>query len=689
MDAVQLEQLLLKQNEAFAVMMEKVVSALKAPAGAGGPAAQVTPGVATVDAGPREKIPGAKKILDFRDYANIETFAGGEEGWSHWSWLLKVATSTSSYQLHDVLKAAETRPGMSTEEIIAEIDPMDTVLNMPDCKRGSAELYSILARYTTGEAAALVKSTKNERDGVEAYGRMHESFNKKTMGRMFRIQRECMYPKEVKDLSKLKGAILEWEQKWKKMMEEINDDKVKIPELWKMSALMEMIPKDLKEHMLLKMDEVGDKYEVLREKIIVYANNKVETGRKAGPVPMEVDEVLQESWSEEWNEELEVDAVNEWTQCHNCHGYGHMARDCPSKGKGKGKKGKGNGSNYDGGKNGYYNGNWKGGQPWGKGNGDKGKGKGKDGKKGGYQGTCYKCGKVGHKAAECRSGTYAVEEESNIEEVQEENCGGVWVVGEVNDEMAVQDSSTVADIRESGCRSSGCTGVASPPGLHQGHPRVLGDWISKAFRREHRDARKARLQARGKVPGTFEGKNRFDLLKEEDEPEVIAEVHEVVGEVVEVTVDSGAAKSVWPVRKSGVERRKMKKQVKLAAANGSPIRVDGEAILHFRQEGHDCSMKFLDADVRRPLAAVGAIVDEGNMVVFRASGAFIQNEATGKRIPMIRKNGVYVIELDGFKKQKEKAQGKGDAMETGNVGEIDGDDGFVFWTGSTGFRRQA
>ena len=43
-------------------------------------------------------------------------------------------------------------------------------------------------------------------------------------------------------------------------------------------------------------------------------------------------------------------------------------------------------------------------------------------------------------------------------------------------------------------------------------------------------------------------------------------------------------------------------------------------------------MKFLDADVKKPLAAVSAIVDEGNIVMLSADGGFIKNVATGEEI---------------------------------------------------------
>ena len=78
----------------------------------------------------------------------------------------------------------------------------------------------------------------------------------------------------------------------------------------------------------------------------------------------------------------------------------------------------------------------------------------------------------------------------------------------------------------------------------------------------------------------------------------------------------------------------------MAAANGSPIRVEGEASLHFRAGGRKCTINFLDADVRRPLGAVSAIVDGGNFVVFSPSGSRIENGKTGERIPLVRKGGV-------------------------------------------------
>ena len=121
---------------------------------------------------------------------------------------------------------------------------------------------------------------------------------------------------------------------------------------------------------------------------------------------------------------------------------------------------------------------------------------------------------------------------------------------------------------------------------------------------------------------------------------------ETVQEVVEIPVDSGAATSIWPSRKKGVDRTKSKKAVKLSAANGSPIRVEGDARLEFIRDRIKCSMKFLDADVKTPLTSVIAIVDEGNVVVFGQHESFIENVSTGRGIPMCRRNCVFVMRLD-------------------------------------------
>ena len=51
----------------------------------------------------------------------------------------------------------------------------------------------------------------------------------------------------------------------------------------------------------------------------------------------------------------------------------------------------------------------------------------------GYQGTCWRCGKVGHKANECGMQMIQGMEVENEGDEGQEDCGGVWLVAGVDE----------------------------------------------------------------------------------------------------------------------------------------------------------------------------------------------------------------------------------------------------------------
>ena len=260
------------------------------------------------------------------------------------------------------------------------------------------------------------------------------------------------------------------------------------------------------------------------------------------------------------------------------------------------------------------------------------------------------------------------EEDCGIDR-DEEEVGGIWMVGGVEEEQGMTETDQ---------------GAAPPP-----PPPCLGEWIMAA---RDKKGKKGDAGSRGRKNvvkfggdgccgghGCGEscrtemmesvGSNRFQVLEDEDgggHLEINA-VEEVMG-IVEVTIDSGAARSVWPWRKGGVARTKSKQNVKLAAANGSEIKVSGEAQLEFKRRGRRCAMKFLDADVKKPLASVSTIVDEGNKVIFGPERSYIENNITGEKIELKRRNGVFILEVESDgKKVTEKKKQDGGKMEVGEV----------------------
>ena len=53
-------------------------------------------------------------------------------------------------------------------------------------------------------------------------------------------------------------------------------------------------------------------------------------------------------------------------------------------------------------------------------------------------------------------------------------------------------------------------------------------------------------------------------------------------------------------------------------------------------------MKFWDADVKKPLGAVSAMIDEGNTVVFNKKRSYIRNDPSGEEIEIKIKVGTFV-----------------------------------------------
>ena len=119
--------------------------------------------------------------------------------------------------------------------------------------------------------------------------------------------------------------------------------------------------------------------------------------------------------------------------------------------------------------------------------------------------------------------------------------------------------------------------------------------------------------------------------------------------LIEAVVDSGAAD---PVARSGTFSGKVspsamsKSGRKYRGPDGTRIPNEGQQEVQFTSdEGHRCGMTWQIADVERPLIAVSHLSAAGNNVIFTKTGGEIVNIASGKKIKIQRKGGVYVLRM--------------------------------------------
>ena len=135
--------------------------------------------------------------------------------------------------LADVTTASETGEDRTIATVLN--DAMFEEPGQAQCKKSTKGKYSLLTRYTGSEAATIVRSVT----GLDAWSILRAKYSRRTLGRTYRAQRECMYPKAAKDASQAKVAMTQWEEKWKKMMTELGRD-AQIPDLRGTSPLLEM-----------------------------------------------------------------------------------------------------------------------------------------------------------------------------------------------------------------------------------------------------------------------------------------------------------------------------------------------------------------------------------------------------------------------------------------------------------------
>lgn len=509
-------------------------------------------------------------------HVRCDSFQGG--AWDDWAFAFKRSIRSQSSHVFRCMQRIET----------AE-DELDEETELPqEMEPRSGELYDILCQHCKGEALGVVRATKDMR-GFEAWQKLHRKYNPRTMARGVRLLAEAVGPNKVKELRDVETAVHKWEEKLKVLESQFGEE---IGENMRIAIFTNMLPAAVQDHIYTTIVK-GTKYDELRDKIQAFIGNKLAVNM--GPAPMDVGEVWWQAGDAEGgdnHDDLGVDAVWPTSQCHRCGGFGHFARECATpKGGGKGGDAGGKGDFEKGKGKGFDKGGFKGGFSKGMG---KGKGFGKDFTKGGfkggggggkgYQGTCWKCGKIGHTSAECNTaaaGAVEAEEAEERADCCQVEMGGVWLIGNVEsrrESIEVHNQFEVLGQEEDdGEKEVGFEECTSEPP----EPPTVGEWPARVRKRTCRGG----------------GRCGYGSCREAKE--------EV--EVDEVVAVNAVEDRTW-TRLSG--------------------------------------LMFNVAEVKKPLAAAAKIVEAGNRVILdpNPDKCFIENVDSKERMRLRKERGVYVID---------------------------------------------
>ena len=325
--------------------------------------------------------------------------------WPDWSF---------SFRVHlgfiDPIYAAEFR------RIETATVPINSSGYSADEAARSVKLYAILASYLRNRPLKLLKS-ESDQDGYKVWQRLFQELEPSSRTRGFAMAQALVsFPAMTKGIS-----ILDYLLTYEKFVSEYDKiSQLAYDENLKIGTVLKGLPNELRKHILVGL-RPDTKYEEIRTKLLEHERSTQSWNAENILQSSSMDSMYKSSSNNstyQGPQPMEIDRINGKSQDK---GKGKGKAKGKAKGKGKGKfgkggkgqdvypfgKGRGRGSDHKGrGRDGKGRGRSsfiaKGARAVGEYGYGKSEGKGKDSKgKSKFEGTCYNCGKTGHKASEC------------------------------------------------------------------------------------------------------------------------------------------------------------------------------------------------------------------------------------------------------------------------------------------------
>ena len=602
-----------------------------------------------------------------------DKFSGKAEDWRMWQ------EEVSDY-------FDSMRPGMKKllEDVEKEADTVDIAWRQknrgnrdPKVLGDGLEVWRALKKLTHGEAKKIVNNVKNE-DGLQAWQKLKQRYEPSLAARQGIVIADFsgMVARPAKVPSETVTLITEIDRKIK-LIDDITGEEPS--DMHAKSVLVGILDPMTRQHTAMSHSK---DYEELKRIVIEFANNSagnpdaMQLGQFGEADPKDKDIcsggwISDQSWSPAGGEES-LGALGKGSsgmQCYTCSGYGHMSRECPSKGKGKAKGGKGEYENGKGkGKAAYQ-------QPYmGKGTYQKG-GKAGGGGKGPLEG-CWNCG-GSHYASSCpEKGGKGKSKGKGLRTLgdyyPEDWRDSSWENGQVKVLSCIQTAHPYNREKVDSCckrvrGSAKCTSSVCDM-HHQEDDDLYAE--KEKMQKEFKDNEARQDRGAGQVPSGLDEwqvavsrkKKRCNKRMKETEamsirPFVTIEPEgfnalncESDWEEIDLAVDSGATETVvnedmlesidtkaGPASKRGVEYE---------VANGVRIPNLGEKKFVAVSEGGTArNITAQVCDVNKALLSVRKVMKAGNRVVFDEEGSFIEDKETNEKIWLREEQGMFMVKM--------------------------------------------